>query len=220
MNKRNDLELFNISKHLCQDTSGKYKRKYQKGKNCMNLVGKKTLLRAVELEDMDLFREMINDPEIRRFVVGRNFPVSKEAQTEWYKKQLIDRQDLRLTIVDLSNNCPIGMVSLTEIDWINRTAVSGIKLNSKNVRGKGYGTDAHILLNQYAFIEMNLHRLNNSIMSYNAASIKMCRKIGWVHEGTLRKAIFKDGSYHDLLIGGWLKNDFFEAIKALGYDEN
>jgi RimJ/RimL family protein N-acetyltransferase len=185
----------------------------------MNLEGKKTLLRAVELEDMELFQELMNDSNIKKNVVGRSYPISKEAQLDWFRNQLSDKSTIRFTIVDLPDNHPIGMVSLTEIDWINRTAETGIKISCKVDKGKGYGTDAHILLNKYAFYEMNMHRLNNCIMSYNIASIKMCQKIGWVQEGVRRSAIFKDGQYYDLLMGGWLKEEFFKAIEVLGYSE-
>ena len=46
----------------------------------MNIKGKIVTLRAVELEDMELLRGMLNDPEMEKAVVGWSFPVSKYSQ--------------------------------------------------------------------------------------------------------------------------------------------
>ena len=39
----------------------------------MNIKGKIVTLRAVELEDMELLRGMLNDPEMEKAVVGWSF---------------------------------------------------------------------------------------------------------------------------------------------------
>ena len=51
----------------------------------MSIMGKKIYLRAMELEDMEMYRDMINDEEVSRMVVGWSFPVSKKEQLDWYK---------------------------------------------------------------------------------------------------------------------------------------
>ena len=53
----------------------------------MNIKGKIVTLRAVELEDMELLRGMLNDPEMEKAVVGWSFPVSKYSQQKWYNRQ-------------------------------------------------------------------------------------------------------------------------------------
>ena len=42
----------------------------------MILKGKKVTLRAVEESDIEMLRELINDPEIEKMTVGKSFPVS------------------------------------------------------------------------------------------------------------------------------------------------
>lgn len=46
----------------------------------MILKGEKVILRAIEREDQEFLKEMINDPELEKLVVGWSFPVSLEMQ--------------------------------------------------------------------------------------------------------------------------------------------
>ena len=50
----------------------------------MNIKGKKVFLRALEIEDMEFLRAMINDGEMEHNVIGWSFPVSKYEQQKWY----------------------------------------------------------------------------------------------------------------------------------------
>ena len=48
----------------------------------MKLVGKKVTLRAVEQEDLEMLRELTNDPDFERMAVGWSFPISKAQQAD------------------------------------------------------------------------------------------------------------------------------------------
>ncbi len=64
----------------------------------MILKGEKVILRAIEREDQEFLKEMINDPELEKLVVGWSFPVSLEMQMQWYEKQRNDLQNLKYII--------------------------------------------------------------------------------------------------------------------------
>ena len=94
----------------------------------MSIMGKKIYLRAMELEDMEMYRDMINDEEVSRMVVGWSFPVSKKEQLDWYNCVVSD-VNKRFTVCRKENNQAVGMVTLTNIDLVNRSAFHGIKLH-------------------------------------------------------------------------------------------
>ena len=181
----------------------------------MNIIGKKVILRALEPEDMELLRDTINDPEIEQRVIGWSFPVSKVEQMRWYERTLEDKSNRRFVIeaIDESVNCPIGVVYLTDIDWKNRIASTGIKIFKNSLRRNGYATDALRALHSYAFNELQLHRIQFRILCDNAASIGLHEKCGAKREGVMREAIFKGGKYLDVYMYGLLKSDFEEAQK-------
>jgi len=176
----------------------------------MAINGKIIYLRPMEFDDMIYYQDMINDDFIASKVVGWSFPVSMEEQINWFHKASIDSNNKRFTIVLKESNEVVGMLTLTSIDWHNRSATHGIKLLSSCPKGKGIGTDAVITLMKYAFDEVNLNRLDGSWLDYNIASKKLYEKCGWYEEGCKKEAIYRNGRYHDLKIAGITKKEYLE----------
>lgn len=184
----------------------------------MNIYGEKVMLRAMEPEDMELLREAMNDPEMEQMVGGWSLPISRAGQHKWYENNFDNKSTIRLIIVELETEMAVGLIYLTNIDWKNRNASRGIKLFRTETRGKGIARDASFTLMKYAFEELNLHRLNSEILSYNHASIKYYERCGGVREGVKRQAVFKNGEYHDVYCYGVLYQDFLEAKKCLNWN--
>lgn len=187
-----------------------------KGEN-MNIKGKKVILRAIEREDLTLMKEMMNSSEIERLVVGWAFPISDYQQNQWYEANINNKTDLRF-IIETPEDGAVGLATLTDIDWKNRSAFHGIKLADRKNRSKGIGTDTVMAIMRYAFDELQLHRLDGAILDYNEASRHLyCNKCGWSVEGTRRKYIYKGGEYHDLLLVGILKDEYEKLISRTDY---
>lgn len=181
----------------------------------MNIYGKKVMLRAMEMSDCKMVREMFNDPEMEKLVVGWTFPLSEYAQEKWYEKHYAD-QDFRF-IIETKDEGAVGVATLIDIDWKNRMAQHGIKLANKDIRGKGIGTDAVMAIMRYAFDELGLNRLNGSWFVENIPSKTMYMKCGWKEEGIRRKYIYKNGNFHDLVETGILAEEYYDLIKKIGY---
>ena len=179
----------------------------------MNIVGKKTLLRAMEQSDMKLLNEMMNDSEIEMSVGGWSFPVSMSEQMRWYDSALNDKNNKRFIIetTDREENTAIGMIYICDFDWKNRSVSTGIKLSSNAPRKCGYATDAVMALFKYAFEELQMHRVNLKILEDNAASVALYEKCGAKREGILRDSVFKGGKYHAQFVYGVLYSDYKEA---------
>ena len=181
----------------------------------MNIYGKKVYLRAMELSDMEIYRKMTNDPNTERLLGGWSFPVSVKEQMAWYENAVVDKKNLRFTIVVQDTEEVIGMVNLVDIDWKNGSAFQGIRLG--NQKGKGYGTDAVMASMKYAFEELRLVRLDGSFIEYNVASQKMYQKCGWSIEGRKKKAYFCEGKHYDLLVAGITDEEYYLTKEKLGY---
>jgi RimJ/RimL family protein N-acetyltransferase len=183
----------------------------------MNIKGKSVTLRAIEKEDLELMRDMLNDAEMESLVVGWAFPISQHQQTKWFENNINNNSNLRF-IIETEEDGAVGLATLTDIDWKNRKASHGIKLAQKQFRTKGIGTDSVMAIMRYAFNELQLNRLEGSILLYNEGSKKLyCNKCGWVIEGTQRECVYKNGSYHDLLIVGILRSDYNKLIENNNY---
>lgn len=183
----------------------------------MNIKGKSITLRSIEEEDLELLRDMINDPDIEKMVGGYSFPTSKIQQKKWFESTDNNQNNLRL-IIETEEDGAIGFANIVNIDWKNRTAFHGIKIGNKRFRAKGIGTDTVMSVMKYAFEELQLNRLDGSIIIYNEPSRRLyCDKCGWKIEGTRRKAVFKGNEYHDELLVGILREDYEELIKSNNY---
>ena len=173
----------------------------------MDLKFGSVCLRAIEVEDCDFLKDLINNPSIEYNVVGKSYSVSKKDELEWI--QQFRNSDHCIRWIIESNSKRIGTFSFVDIDWINRTASSGIKIDGTvKDRNKGDIKDAFYAALAYAFDELNLHRINSDTLDYNFFSLKLQKTLGFKQEGIQRKRVFKNGNYHDLIILGLLNEEF------------
>ena len=183
----------------------------------MNIRGKVVLLRAMEENDQDMLLSMVNDPEIERMVGGYSLPTSREQQMSWFRANQNDMRSIRL-IICTEQDGPVGLANLVNIDWKNRTALHGIKLASQKFQAKGIGTDTVMTVMRYAFEELQLNRLDGSILNYNEASkILYLERCGWSVEGVRRKSVFKGNELHDEIMVGILREDYYNLLSRTAY---
>ena len=182
----------------------------------MNIKGKRVTLRAMEKSDCPLIVEMFNDPEMENLVVGWSFPLAEFAQEKWLEDHYRDQNNFRFVIED-ENKQAVGIATLVEIDWKNRSAVHGIKIAQKADRGKGIGTDTVMAIMRYAFDELQLNRLETTWFATNIPSQSMYLKCGWQKEGVKRRSVYKRGEYRDLVIAGILAEEYHTLVAANRY---
>lgn len=159
-------------------------------------------LRAVEPIDADFMYEIENDPECWRY--GETIaPLSRRIIREYamnYDADPISARQLRLIIVSVATDRPVGMVDLYEIDPIHRTAFVGIYI-LPSLRRKGYGSEALQILEKYASQTLRLRILGVRIESDNERSLKLFEGAGFVKRGNLPQWYsHPDGSFSDMMI--------------------
>jgi RimJ/RimL family protein N-acetyltransferase len=186
----------------------------------VNIKGKKVTLRAIEEEDLPLLHKWANDPELWYQLGGWHFPSSMDYMKNWFYALRSDTLNQKFAI-DACGPGLIGTVSLVEIDWKNNHAFHGMMIGDKDVRGKGYGTDAIMAIMKYSFEELHLERLDGSMIEYNEMSLNTyLKKCGWKEEGRQRNWYFRKNRYWDRIIVGVTRQDYFELIKKNDYWES
>lgn len=167
-------------------------------------------LRAIEESDLNMIREMINDPEIEGMTGGYSVPISEYQHRRWFENLQNSDKELR-TVIETKEHGAIGLVMLTDIDWKNRTAQFHSKIStSKGLRGKGYGTKATKAIVKYAFEQLNINLIFSRILEYNAASQRVKEKCGFKKDGILRNRVYKNGQYHDIAVWSIQKGELIE----------
>jgi RimJ/RimL family protein N-acetyltransferase len=169
-------------------------------------------LRPIEESDAPLIAEMRSDFEDVRAYIGRPFPNHVEGEREWirglYQKGF--PTSIAMVVEELESKAFIGFVVASQIHWVHRTAAYGVFLH-RNARGKGYFREAQILFFAYLFRELNLRKLNSSIIPYNQVAIKVTTSLGFKQDGLRKEQIFQNGKYYDEMTISLMASDFFAS---------
>lgn len=174
----------------------------------MILKGRKVTLRAIEKRDLELLVDLLNDPEIEHMVVGYAPPISYEQEERWYENNMNNTDPMRW-IIETERDGSVGIVSMGDFDWKNRVAhTTGIKLKEDRVTESGIAIDAMMTMFGYGFDELNLNRIEGEYLEYNKSAAALNKMVGLVIEGIQRKAVYKRGEYHDLVLTAILKSDY------------
>lgn len=170
-------------------------------------------LRALELEDYQTSIAWRQDQEIWDMVVGRRYFVSSQFEKQWVQQAGELPTDLKLAICEARTDDYIGNIYLSNIDFFNRTAHSGKLIGNKKYWGRGFGTQATLLILYHAFYDLGLERVESRVLLSNKASIRVLEKCGYKTEGILRKAVFKQGQSQDLALLSVIREDYDQVIK-------
>lgn len=169
--------------------------------------GKLCILRPYTEEDAPRVTRWMNDPETTRHLLVR-FPQSLAAEREWIQKQPSRHPNDIVFAIETLDGVHIGSMGLHRIDWIHRIATTGAVIGEAEYRGKGYGTDAKMLLLDYAFNALQLHKISSHVIDVNMQSQRYSEKCGYKVEGTLRQHHFLDGAYHDEVVMAVFREDW------------
>lgn len=174
------------------------------------LKGKKVILRPIDVDkDLERCWEWINDYDIIRFL-GRPFkPVTKDKERELLQNIVSDQESVVFAI-DTSDDKHIGLTGLHNINHFDGTAVTGTVIGDKNYWSRGYGTDAKMLLLWYGFTVLNLRRINSRVISFNKRSLNCQLKCGYKVEGVMKKEVYKNGQYYDLMLLAIFRHNWFK----------
>jgi RimJ/RimL family protein N-acetyltransferase len=170
-------------------------------------------LTAPREDDAQALAAWSHDTEYLRAVdTDIALPISTEEAGKRFPGS--DPNNVAFRIRTLQDDRLIGFVSIHSIEWNNRAALLAIGIGEREYRGRGYGTDALRLVLRYAFDELNLLRLGLDVISNNTPAIRTYEKVGFVHEGCMRRAVLRDGCHHDRLIMGLLRDEWQQRSAA------
>lgn len=166
-------------------------------------------LRELCCEDLEIINMWRNDSELINCLGAPFRYINIEVDKQWFESYMNNRNTTVRCAIVSDNNEIQGLISLTNIDYINRAAVLHIMIGDKNSRNKGMGSFAVHEVLKHAFMNLNLHRVKLDVLENNMAAQHVYEKCGFVKEGISRKAVYKNGCYIDLIQYSILKEEFW-----------
>jgi RimJ/RimL family protein N-acetyltransferase len=174
------------------------------------LIGSQRLaLRPMQVDDAETIANLIRREPDASFGHSR-FPYSAIAFADWFGEmaEKDPAPDVELAVVLRETGELIGETGLYSIDWIARTAESGSWLYRAPDRGMGYGTEAKLLLLEYAFERLGLNMIWAWVKERNPRSQAALRKQGYRDAGRFAWSGygpdgFENARMFDLLATEW-----------------
>lgn len=179
-------------------------------------VGEKIYLRPVEVpDDCKAIAAWLNDPEVSR-TLRRYLPHTPSGVEEYMRRLAGSETEVPLAIAAKEGDRLVGVCGIHEVNVRHRNAWIGLTVGEKGCWGKGYGREAMELLLRLGFQTLNLHRMSLQVFSFNERAVRLYEKLGFQHEGRLRQDFFLDGTYHDTLMMGLLRDEWLARPGGAG----
>ncbi len=175
------------------------------------IYGNRLVLREYQREDIENIRKWCNDPEITKNLSDIFLYPHSLKQSESFLQMMLDGSNPNMkgfVIAHKETEEYIGQIDLIGIDWKNRTSLIGIVIGNSENHCKGYGQEAIKILQNFAFEELNLHKLELEVHAYNEKAYNCYKKCGFVEEGRKRENFYINGKYTDTVFMGILKSEF------------
>ncbi len=175
-------------------------------------------IRRAERDDLDTVVAWMEEPDFQYFLYG------DPAQSP---RQVRERIVLMLgrgvghtmpggvyLLIDSPSTGPIGLVSLQNISWRNRSCSVDLYIGKKHLRSRMVTGIAVSRALEYCFDELNLHRVGAYIYAFNTASWRIFEMAGAKRELALAKHVLRDGELHDVYGYGLLRTEFEASRRA------
>lgn len=179
------------------------------------ISGDRIRLRALKRDDLPLFAEWLNDPEVTQGIT-LYLPFSLEDEEAWYegmKKKPMEEHPLVIEIPKEGGWEPIGNCGLFNFNWRIRTAEFGIVIGAKEHWDQGYGTETLKVIIRLGFNTLNLNRISLRVFENNPRAIRSYEKAGLSQEGKLRQGHYHNGEYIDVILMSILRTEWQDSGK-------
>lgn len=164
-------------------------------------------LRPFRESDLEHLARFSTDPSFSEPFLWSGFRSPEGFRRRWNEDGFLE-SDPRLLVVAQPDDAAIGWVS-----W--RQGVLGAQAGVLEIgallfpehRGQGIGTATQRMLVEYLFATSPIHRVWAWTGSDKVAEQKALVRCGFVREGMVRQAVFRDGEWHDSFIYGLLRHE-------------
>jgi RimJ/RimL family protein N-acetyltransferase len=179
--------------------------------------GQRVLLRAVEPGDAEAHFFWDQDSEIARRLDRVWFPRSRAAAERWAERLATREPEddtFHFEIENLSGEL-VGAIATHHCERRAGTFSYGVAVRREHQR-RGYAGEAIRLVLRYYFDELRYQKVTVAIHDYNEPSIRLHEKLGFQHEGRLRRLVYTRGRHYDLVMMGLTSEEFAALQRGIG----
>jgi UDP-4-amino-4,6-dideoxy-N-acetyl-beta-L-altrosamine N-acetyltransferase len=176
-----------------------------------------TCLREIAKTDLELVRHWRMLPEITSYMYT-DPNLTLDDQISWFDRISVSKRDI-VWIIEIDDNLPVGVLSLSEIDFINKKCAWAYYIAETAARGKGLAKPLECNIADFVFDVLNLHKLWCEVISTNDRVVALHEKFGSQVEGVLKQHVRKGEQIFDVVRMGLLREDWLVFRKSLKYQD-
>lgn len=166
-------------------------------------------LRELERKDLPIINRWRNDAELIALLDAPFRYINLDVDMKWFDGYMSNRGNaVRCAITKENDDTILGLVSLVSINYMNQSAEFHIMIGDKENQGQGMGTFAVNEMLKHAFYNMNLQRVELTVLEDNERAKHLYEKCGLVYEGRMRQAKFKSGKFLEMLLYSMLRQEY------------
>lgn len=167
-------------------------------------------LRELERRDIETINSWRKKEDLIKNLGAPYRYINFDVENEWFDNYLKNRNTTIRCAITTEKDEIIGLVTLADINVVNRTAVLHIMIGDEENCGKGIGSIAIRKMLKHAFLDLNLNRVELEVLTENIRAKKTYEKLGFKFEGVRREACFKNGEYINMEIMSILRKEFVD----------
>lgn len=176
------------------------------------LQGDKVRLTALSKDDLPAMSSWYEDAGFLRLFDATPAAPKSQEQLETILAEQQKEKNLYLFAIRPKNGSQLlGYAELDDFLWAHQNCWLGLGFGDRENWGKGFGREAMELVLKFAFDELNLHRVQLTVFSYNDRAIALYERLGFQREGTYREFLHREGSWHDMYLYGLLNQEWVSA---------
>lgn len=166
-------------------------------------------LRPLRPEDVTPFFTWLNDEEVIKYSMSVFQRLSSKEQIQQWFDQIVEEQHSYNVGIFLSDTQElIGYAGISGISAMNKSGEYFIFIGDKKQWGKGIGTLVTEQVVAYGFDQLHLNRIMLTVSQPNIGGVKAYERAGFITEGVLREACYREGAYHDKIVMAILRSSY------------
>lgn len=164
-------------------------------------IGEKVTYRQLKTCDATSFNQWCKSQDVIRYSLSW-FQTQRSILDfeKWLKATLESENNFSIGICCRNSGNLIGYAGIADISLVNRSGEYFILIGDIDYWGLGIGTEVTKSVTSYGFNQLDLHRIFLTVSELNHRAVKAYENCGYIREGILRDAAFRDGEFHNKIV--------------------
>lgn len=176
------------------------------------LFGEKIKVRAIQEKDLASLLELMSDVVSKGDFLPIAITSEVELKSGFAENGFISDKSARYVMTTLMGDIVGAIWLFRSVPYFDAYEV-GYQIFSESDRGKGYASEALVLVRDYIFEAKQVNRVEVRVAVGNISSETVAKKAGFILEGVSREAAYSRGKLHDMQLFAMLRREW-ETIRS------